>query len=54
MLMITALTLKKKGTVQRGEEGQPQQFLVRATSESSSFDYFVLTSFQLLEDKTIF
>ena len=25
-----------------GEEGQPQHFLVRATSESSSFDYFVL------------
>ena len=35
----------------RGEKGQPQQFLVRATSESSSFDDFVLKSFQLLKIK---
>ena len=28
-------------TDKQGEEGQPQQFLVQATSESSFFDYFV-------------
>ena len=36
---------------QGGEEGQPQQFLVRATSESSSLD---VLKFPILEDKTIF
>ena len=63
MIMITALTLKKKGTVQRGEEGQPQQFLVRDTFSSFSRPshlgilvlwLFCVNKFSILEDKTIF
>ena len=38
---LNQLLLKSVG---RGEEGKPQQFLVRATSESSSFDYCVSNS----------
>ena len=40
--------------VTRGEEDKPQQFFVRATSESSSLDYFVLKSFQFLKIKLFF
>ena len=32
---------KIKRVIKRGEEGQPQKFLVRATSKSSSLDYYV-------------
>ena len=32
-------------TVTGGEKGQPQQFIVRATSKSSSFAYYVFFSF---------
>ena len=36
----------------RGEEGQPQQFLVRATFKSSSFQYYFFKCL-FLPDKTI-